>query len=112
MVGLVFSTSFLMQGNSIIRKHTVKKSINWGNAIKAAILSSTSLYAAYFYYKSIIAPYVIHLAQQKGLAYAIEFNKDFVLKNPDLAILYAVPLFLAAFHALLVRDYAKKIWHK
>jgi hypothetical protein len=75
-------------------------------------LSYTSLYAAYFYYKSIIEPYVINLAQQKGLDYAIEFNKNFVLKNPDLVILYATPLFLAVFHAVLARDYAKKTWDK
>jgi hypothetical protein len=64
------------------------------------------------YYENIIKPYVIHLAATEGLDYAIQFNKKFVLNYPGLAALYATPLFLGIFHAILARDYIQKIWNK
>ena len=112
IVSVLFSASFLTQTNDTIEKIVTSKNINWGNAIKTTVLSGTSLFGVWFYYKSIIEPYVIILAKYKGLDYAIKFNKDFVLSNPGTAALYATPLFLAVFQAILARDYAKKIWNE
>jgi hypothetical protein len=84
--------------------------INWGNAIKFGCLSGTSLMGAKIYYDNIIKPYIIKLAQEEGLGYMIKFNKDFVMQCPELALLYATPLLISIFHAILARDYAQKIW--
>ena len=86
------------------------KKINYGNAIKATMLSMTSALGAWIYYVTIIEPEIINRAKKEGLNYAIQFNKVFVLHNPELALLFATPLFLAAFHAVLARDYFKQIW--
>jgi len=109
VAGLLFSASFLTQANDTIEKVVASKNINWGNAIKATVLSGTSLCGVWFYYKSIIEPYIMILAKNKGLGYAIKFNKDFVLNNPGLAALYATPLFFAVFQAIIAHDYAKNI---
>ncbi|HLJ30982.1 MAG TPA: hypothetical protein VKU36_00965 [Candidatus Babeliales bacterium] len=109
IAGLMFSTNFLILTNATPQEVIVSKNISWGNVAKATILSTTSLAGMMMYYKSIIEPYVIKLARKKGLDYAIKFNKDFVLQNPKLAALYAAPLFLGIFHAVLAYDYAKKI---
>jgi hypothetical protein len=113
VVGLIFSTSFVTLANTAtIQKTATSKNSNLGNVVKATILSVTSLAGIMIYYEKIIKPYVIHLAATRGLDYAIQFNKDFVLNHPGLAALYATPLFLGIFHAILARDYVQKILNK
>ena len=112
IVGVLFSVSFLTQANDRAEKVVMQKNINWGNAIKTTVLSGTSLLGAWFYYKTIVEPYVIDIIKYEGLDCALTFNKDFVLSNPGIAVLYATPLFLAVFQAILARDYAKKIWNE
>jgi len=113
VVGLMFSANFLTLANTAMtQKAATSKNSNLGNVVKATILSVTSLAGIMIYYQNIIKPYVIHLAATQGLDYAIQFNKDFVLNHPSLAALYATPLFLGIFHAILARDYVQKIWNK
>lgn len=87
-----------------------QKTINWSNAAKATFLTGSACAGVWFYYKTIIEPYIIILAKKQGLAYAIDFNKKFIQNNPITALYFASPLFLVAGYAWIARDYVKKIW--
>lgn len=100
LAGLLLSVQFTMP------------KMNWGNAAKASFLTTTSAFCSFVYYKSIIDPHVIKLAQERGFDYMVEFNKKFIQSNPRFALLYASPLIIALGCAFIARDYMGKIWQK
>lgn len=82
---------------------------NW-NIVEGTLLAGSSAACAYSYYCDIIFPYVIELSAQRGLSYAIKFNKDFIKNYPLLAAWYATPLFASLILGKLSYDYLRKGW--
>ena len=100
LAGLLLSVQLTMpEGTSSPKK------VNWGNAAKALFLGGVSGFGSFVYYKSIVAPYVIALAQERGFDYMVEFNKKFIQSRPELALFYASPLIIAVGCAFIARDY-------
>ena len=78
-----------------------------GAGTSEATLSAVS---GLYYYDTIVRPYVVELAQEKGLAHAIEFNKNFIMQHPEIAIMYAIPLFVSLVMAKWAYDDLNQAW--
>jgi hypothetical protein len=107
IVALTFSVA-----SALPQEKPSAKVVNWSNAAKATLLSAASAFWAWFYYATIIKPEIIDRAARVGLNAAIKFNKDFVVQNPGNALVFAIPVALAAVYAWVARDYIKNIWQE
>src|SRR5438445_1622468 len=79
----------IVRSNIVKLKKIIDQDLNlfwfWG-----IFCAGCSLYCGYFYYGTIIYPYVIKLGQAEGFLYVIKFNIGFVRYNPGLAFVYAI----------------------
>ena len=113
-----FNNETIAQYEQIIQDHMValkqtmiqKDDADW-NIVQGTVLAGFSAVCAYSYYCKIIIPFVVALSLRKGLAHAIEFNKDFIKQHPLLATWYAVPLFTSAVLGKLSYNYFSKSWN-
>jgi hypothetical protein len=93
----------------IDQKYLFGLSLFWG-----IVWASFAFLSGYFYYGTIIYPYVIKLGQAEGFLYAIKFNIDFIVNHSGWAFLNAISLFMAFFFGFLAYKffytalYAKK----
>ena len=78
---------------------------------KGIVVSSgtLSLLSGWYYYDTIVGPFIVELAQEKGLAYAIAFNAAFVMNYPAVAAVYAIPLAISLVTAKIAYDHYYKI---
>ena len=112
IIAALFVVSPLMHTSEGMVPNNEKKSGYIGDACKATVLSGLSAFGAWFYYETIVKPYIINMACNDGIAKMIKFNKDFVVGYPRAALLYATPLIASAFFATVARDYVAKVWKK
>jgi hypothetical protein len=108
-----FSPENIAYYKSIIEDHIItlkQKSGASYNTIQGTILAGYSAVCGYFYYSTIIFPYIINIAlsNRRGYAHAAEFNKDFIKDHPVLAVWYATPLFASLILGALSCNYFRK----